>query len=406
VPQALLSLPAKLDDPQPLTFASGNNNYQGTAYHLHLGDLPILLITYQEKLAGVINESQGVQAYDAQVFPEGISVSPEPSPETDAGVIEREVSFESDGYTLSGTVTLPSSSDKLVPAVLLIPGSGPIDRDENTAGFKTNVFSQLARALAIEGIASLRYDKRGVGKSEGLFTKTSMKEMIRDANAALTKLQAQEQVDTQEIFILGHSEGGILAPIIASENDQLAGLILLAAPAHSLDWIIRSQVERLNKDAGKSEDEIQQILEQEDQYLDFIRSSEGDWSDYSFDQLLQSMPWLTRAKQTELTILPLAWLRQHFAHDPIEIIKSVTCPVLILQGDKDYQVLPSEAELLFAALKETGNEDIDVALITNLNHLMRLHPEKPNLTYRHLNEPLDQRVIDKVTGWIKSHLAQ
>jgi hypothetical protein len=69
-------------------------------------------------------------------------------------------------------------------------------------------------------------------------------------------------------------------------------------------------------------------------------------------------------------------------------------------------VLPSEAELLFAALKETGNEDIDVALITNLNHLMRLHPEKPNLTYRHLNEPLDQRVIDKVTGWIKSHLAQ
>ncbi len=407
VPQALLSLPAKVDDPEPVTFASGNNNYQGRAYHIHLGDLLMVMITYQGKLVGVINDAQEVRAYNMQVFPEGIAVSTEPiTKATTEGFVEEEVSFQSGELALSGTVTLPSSSDKPVPAVLFIPGSGPIDRDENTAGFKTNVFSQIAQALARKGVGSLRYDKRGVGKSEGLFTKTSMEEMIRDANAALDKLRAEEQIDAQYLFILGHSEGGILAPMIATENNQIAGLVLLAAPAHSLDWIIRYQIERLNRDAGKSEDEVQEVLAQEDQYLDFIRNSSGNWSDYSFEQLLESMPWLTRAKQTELTILPLSWLRQHFTHDPIEAIKNVTCPVLILQGDKDYQVPPSEAELLASALQEAGNEDVVIDVISNLNHLMRLHPEEPNLTYRHLNEPVDQRVLDTVTGWITGHVAQ
>ena len=81
-------------------------------------------------------------------------------------------------------------------------------------------------------------------------------------------------------------------------------------------------------------------------------------------------------------------------------------PVLILQGDKDYQVPFSEAELLSSALQDAGNEDVEIDLISDLNHLMRSHPEEPNLTYRHLDEPVDQRVLDKVTGWIASNIAK
>lgn len=407
VPQALLSLPARVDDSKPITFVSANEKYEGKSYNLHLGDLAIIMLSYQGRLVGVINDAQGVQAYNAQIFPEGISVSTKPTVKTTTqGVVEEETTFQSAEFTLSATLALPESADTPVPGVLLIPGSGPIDRNENTTGFETNVFNQLAQALANKGIGSLRYDKRGVGESEGIFAEASMEDVITDAKAALDALQASEKIDSKQLFVLGHSEGGILAPIISAEHDQLAGLVLLASPAHSLDWIIRSQVKRLNEDAGKSEDEVQSILAQEDQYLDFVRNSTGNWSDYTFDQLVESMPWLTREKQTELTILPLAWLREHFNHDPIKTIKKVTCPVLILQGDKDYQVPPSEAELLFSALKEAGNQDVELALFPDLNHLMRLHPEEPNLIYRHLDEPVDQRVFDTITGWITSHVAQ
>jgi len=407
VPQDLLSLPAVVDGPQQVTFTSGNKSYQGKRYDVHLGDLGIVMITYQGKLAGLINDAQRVHAYNAQGFPEGLTLSSAAAPTTTSkGIKEKEVTFASGDITLAGTLTLPADLAAPVPGVLLIGGSGPVDRDENAPGFKTDVLHQLASALAKAGIASLRYDKRGVGKSGGDFTTASMEDLVADARAALATLEGASGIDREQIFLLGHSEGGILAPIIAAENPDPKGLILLAAPAHSLDWIIRGQIERLNRDMGKSTDEVTQALAQEDQYLDFVRTSHGEWSDYTFDQLKEAMPWLTQAKYDQLREVSLAWLRQHFHHDPIETIKRVPCPVLIVQGEKDYQVPKGEADLLAAALKEAGNPDVTVDLIPDLNHLMRHHPEKPNLTYRHLDEPVDQRVIDAVTEWITSHAAK
>ncbi|HHR85749.1 MAG TPA: alpha/beta fold hydrolase, partial [Candidatus Acetothermia bacterium] len=252
---------------------------------------------------------------------------------------------------------------------------------------KTNVFRQLAVALAKAGIGSLRYDKRGVGRSEGVFANVSMDDLVADARAALSTLRSSSGIDPTRVFLLGHSEGGILAPIIAADNNDLGGIVLLAAPAHSLDWIIRKQIEQTNRDMGKSDDEVQMALAQEDQYLDFVRNSSGDWSDYTFDQLKEAMPWLTQEKYIQIKMLSLSWLRQHFHHDPIETTKKVRCPVLIVQGEKDYQVPSSEADLLATTLKEAGNAEVTVDLIPDLNHLMRYHPEQPNLTYRHLDEP-------------------
>jgi fermentation-respiration switch protein FrsA (DUF1100 family) len=232
-----------------------------------------------------------------------------------------------------------------------------------------------------------------------------MEDLLSDARAALSALQAVEVIDARRCFLVGHSEGGILAPIIASE-DNLEGIVLLAGAAHSLDFIIRGQVERLNQAMGKSEEEVQAALAQEDQYLDFVRASEGEWSDYTFDQLKGAMPWLTQETLPQITALSLSWLREHFLHDPIETIQQVSCPVLILQGEKDSQVPADEANLLAAALVAAGNADVTLDLFPDLNHLMRHHPEEPNLVYRHLDEPVDPRVIDAVTGWISEHIAQ
>jgi len=407
IPQALLSLPAKIDDPVQITFTSGDKSYDGQRYDLHLGDLVIIMIAYQGKLVGVINDAQGVHAYNAQSFPSGITLPgmPAPKPATE-GAMEKDVTFASGDLTLAGTLTLPDGADGPVPGVLFIAGSGPIDRDENVPGMKTDVFRQLAASLARVGIGSLRYDKRGVGKSEGVFANVSMEDLLADARAALTSLEGSEGIDPQQTFLLGHSEGGILAPIIATETTGLNGVVLLAAPAHSLDWIIRGQIEQVNRDAGKSEDQVQTALAQEDQYLDFVRNSTGDWSDYTFEQLVETMPWLTDVKFIELKMLSLSWLRQHFHHDPIETIKSVTCPVLIIQGEKDYQVPAGEADLLSAALAEAGNTDVTIDKLPDLNHLMRHHPEDPNLTYRHLGEPVDGRVTEEITTWITEHVAK
>jgi len=407
VPQALLSLPAKLDDPVQITFTSADKSYDGQRYDLHLGDLVIIMLSYQGKLVAVINDAQGVHAYNAQAFPSGIALPGVPAPEaTTEGVVEKNVTFESGDLTLAGTLTLPAKANASVPGVLFIAGSGPVDRDENAAGLKTDVFRQLAASLAKAGIGSLRYDKRGVGQSEGVFANVSMEDLLADVRAALSNLEGSDGIDPQQVFLLGHSEGGIFAPIIATENSDLEGVVLLAAPAHSLDWVIRKQIEWLNRDMGKSEDEVQTALAQEDQYLDFVRNSTGDWSDYTFEQLVEAMPWLTQEKYIEVKMLSLPWLRQHFQHDPLKTIEEVTCPVLIVQGEKDYQVPEGEADLLSSALAEAGNTDVTVDLIPDLNHLMRHHPEEPNLTYRHLDEPVDPRVTEEITTWIAEHVAK
>ncbi len=405
VPQSLLTIPAHMNGPNKTEFNSGGNEYTGKRYTLKLGDITIIIITYKGRLAGLFNLSQGTIAYNATLFPTGISTNitkkATSSVSSVSNAVNKEVTFTSDGLTLSGTLTLPNNEGKPVPAVLMLGGSGPVDRDENMPGLHSNVIGYLAQILAKSGFASLRYDKRGVGKSEGNFKTASLTDLVSDAQAALSFLQSRPEIDSHRIFVLGHSEGGIIGPMIVANNPNIAGLILLAAPAHPLDYIIRHQIEELNRAAGKSDEEIQAALKQEDQYLNFVRNSHGEWSDYSFDKLKAAMPWLTQATYRQITATSLAWLREHFTHDPIATIKNVSCPVLIIQGKKDFQVPPAEADLLARALSEAGNKDVTVDIFPDLNHLMRYHPEKPNLTYRHLNSPLDPRVIKAVIGWLK-----
>jgi len=405
IPQIPRSLPAHLDGPNTETFTSGSDTYEGRVYTLQVGDASMTLLAYKGHLVALFYPARGVEAVNVDLFPKGISLAPTTSSSDDlmAGAVNQEITFVSGAVTLSGTLTLPEDATGPVPGVLLLAGSGPVDRNENAPGEKTDILNTLAGALARAGIGSLRYDKRGIGESGGSYATSSMDDLVSDAQAALSTLKNTPGINADRIFVLGHSEGGILGPILAANDPSIGGLILLAAPAHPLDWIIRGQVERLAQAAGLSDAQVQAALAQEDQYLAFVRGSHGNWSDYTFDELKAAMPWLTEALYAQYQATPLSWLREHFAHNPLDTIRKVTCPVLIIQGEKDFQVPASEADLLAAALRDAGNTGCTLDVLPDLNHLMRTHPEQPNLSYRHLDAPVDSRVVQAVTQWVVSH---
>jgi len=176
---------------------------------------------------------------------------------------------------------------------------------------------------------------------------------------------------------------------------------LIATNAHPLDWIIRWQVETLNRARGVPEEQLARILKEQDEWAAFVKASRGDWEDYPFEELRKKLRWLTPEKYAELKRTSLHWLREHFNRDPLETLRKVKVPVLIIQGTKDAQVPPEEAKLLAKTLREAGNERVELQLMEDLNHLLRRHPEEPNLQYRHLDEPVDERVLEAILNWLE-----
>jgi pimeloyl-ACP methyl ester carboxylesterase len=408
IPQALLSLPARVEGPNAVTFRSDGVEYEGKRFDLHLGDVSIVLIERDGRLAGLINRTQHTVGYDVSLFSAGIEIDERPA-EAVSGVIEREVAFASGELTLYGTLALPETGDGPHAAALFIHGSGPVDRDGNAIDPATgqtvtalDVYRQLAHALARVGIASLRFDKRGVGASDGDVTTASRTDLLDDVDAAIQALRAQSEIDAERILLIGHSEGGYLAPAAAVDDGEVAGLVLLASAARPLGDVTRWQVETLLRQQGLDGDALEAALAQQDQYTAFVKASEGEWTDYTVGELRDELPWLTdqAAAQLKSTPLSLSWLREHYLDEPADVLRDVDVPVLIINGEKDLQVPAAEAALIQELLEEAGNDDVTVHVLGDLNHLLRHHPEEPSLIYRHLSEPVDPRVIDALLQWV------
>jgi pimeloyl-ACP methyl ester carboxylesterase len=405
IPQKLLSLPGRIAGPEAVGFSSGGTSYEGFRYEVWLGDTHIDLIEYEGRMVGLVNRTQGTVGYDVSRFPDGLDVLPEAEPTLPEGVREEEIRFESDGLTLVGTLTIPDGDDPL-PAALFLHGSGPIDRDGNAPGLPMDAYRQLAHALAEVGIASLRFDKRGVGESEGTIETASMTDLVDDARAALAALRARPEVDSSRVFLVGHSEGAYLATILAADDPELAGLALLAGAARPLDEITRWQVETAMRQSGADDEQVAVALEQENEYIAFVKSSTGEWADYSVADLRAAISWMTdiAAEQLLATPLALSWLREHYLAQTEAVLARVRVPVFALNGEKDLQVPSSEAEAIRGILVEAGNEDVVVHVLPDLNHLLRYHPDAPSLLYRHLEEPVDPRVIDLLREWAVDHV--
>jgi dipeptidyl aminopeptidase/acylaminoacyl peptidase len=246
------------------------------------------------------------------------------------------------GLTLVGTLTLPTRRGARFPAVVLITGSGPEDRDEASALLPAEYrpFREIADTLARRGIAVLRLDDRGVGGSDaGPVTATSA-DLAEDVRASLTWLRARREIDPARLGLVGHSEGGIIAPMVAASDLRLRGIVLVAATASRGRAIADAQI---------------RALFERDTTIPSMRR----------DSLLA-----LALRQADSAYAAPGWLQWFAAYDPLPTARRVRAPTLILQGETDRQVPVAEAAKLAAAMRSAGNRRVTVRTFPRLNHLL------------------------------------
>ncbi|MFM2135988.1 MAG: hypothetical protein RL021_1388, partial [Bacteroidota bacterium] len=257
------------------------------------------------------------------------------------------------GDTLAGTLTRPSSKGKY-PAVVLITGSGPEDRDETVFAHKP--FLLLADHLTRMGYAVLRCDDRGAGASTGDFSKATPDDFASDITAQVKYLRKRKDIDRRSIGLLGHSEGGIIAPMVAVDDKRIAFVILLAAPAMDLFELLLEQAVLAAKADGTKQKDIDERVNRNRRLFEILKNS-SDSSDAQqrivsyLDSLQASDAEIERSLKTVCT----PWMRWYVGYDPTENLKKLRCPVLAINGEKDVQV-PAKSNLprIEEALKKGG----------------------------------------------------
>jgi len=283
-----------------------------------------------------------------------------------------------EGHTLAGTLTLPrrASATHPVPAVVTITGSGPQDRDEAIGLVGYRPFRQLADSLARRGIATLRMDDRGTGASTGSFKGATSLQFAEDARAGLAYLRQRPDVDAARLGVIGHSEGAVIAPIVASKEPSLKGIVLLAGVARPVRVALQYQMTNLaNHDTSLT-------TSRRDSVIAAIPAR--------IDSMMAADPWMR-------FILP---------YDPLPTMKLVGVPVLILTGANDQQAAPDQVDAQAAAFTAGGNHDVTAAVVPGLNHLFVPDPDGYPGAYKSLKAPvmMDAHVVGTVVDWLARRL--
>ncbi|MFZ2635992.1 MAG: alpha/beta hydrolase [Rectinemataceae bacterium] len=330
----------------------------------------------------------------------------------------REVRFEggASGVSLVGTLILPEhTSGGNVPAVVMVTGSGPQDRNEFILGHKT--FLVLADALARRGIASLRWDDRGVGASGGNFASATTMDFADDALAALAWLSAQPGIDSGRMGIIGHSEGGIVAPIAAVRDRRVGFIVLLAGPGIRGDKLLLSQNEAILRASGASDESISQLNKVNSILYDIVLTStlKGDALAVELKSAyidgIRNVTVLSE-KERESAVadadsaaaqLASPWVGTFLATDPAEWLAKVTIPVLAINGTKDVQV-PWKENLaaIDEALPVPHSPFTRIIPLEGLNHLFQTAGTGLPDEYGSITETFSPAAIDLIVSWIGS----
>ena len=345
-----------------------------------------------------------------EIMEEGAAAGPSPRPQTPAPPFpytEREASYSNpaDGTQLAGTLTIPQG-DGPFPATLLITGSGAQNRDEEILGHKP--FLVIADHLTRNGIVVLRVDDRGVGGSTGDVATSTSQDFAGDVLAGVAFLARQPEIDANQIGLIGHSEGGIVAPIAASRSDAVAFIVLLAGTGISGAELMAMQLAGIQRSIGRPEDNIELQMAAQRKVFDAVLSGAGRGAVRAAVAELTTiqvaaLPAAQRPSEAELQpaidaetdqILG-AWWQFFLSYDPGDALREVTCPVLALNGSLDLQV-PSgpNLEAIRAALVEAGNRDVTIEELEGLNHLFQSATT---------GSPAEYAVIDRITRWIHGH---
>ena len=339
----------------------------------------------------------------------GVEIKRPQTPEKPYPYKEESVVYENktDGIKLAGTLTIPAGSGKF-PAVVLITGSGAQDRDETIFGHKP--FLVLADFLTRNGIAVLRSDDRGVGGSGGSMREMTSEDLAGDALAGVEFLKNQSQIDVNHIGLIGHSEGGIIAPIAANRSNDVAFIVLWAGMGIPGDQILYKQAELINKAEGVPEAQIEQnhrlqeaifnVIRQEKDSLKTLDSLRIVLSGGKYSQLNASQQ---KAIDQQAEGVNSPWFRYFLNYDPYPALTKVKCPVLAMIGEKDLQV-PAKENLaaIKKALTEGGNKNFRVLEMKNLNHLFQNCTTGSVSEYGKIEETIAPAAMDTIKNWILS----
>lgn len=327
------------------------------------------------------------------------------------------------GITLSGTLTLPFSK-KPSPVVLLISGSGPLDRDEALCPYRqlrhTNIghkpFLVLADYLTRQGIAVLRWDKRGCGKSTGNYDKATTQDFASDVFAGVAYLKSRKEVNPNQIGLIGHSEGGIIAPMVAAGSKDVALIVLMAAPAVNGEEIIYEQSRLAQQANGESEETIAQDKNFLKQLITILKIepdpqiAAGQLREIAKNHItlqetqgkvnLAMMIAMRASANTE-------WWRYYILFDPSTALKQVKIPVLALYGELDRQVSPTQhLPTISKALGEGGNKDFTIVELPRLNHFFQTCQDGSFGEYAKIEETIAPSVLNLIAEWILERTIQ
>lgn len=304
-------------------------------------------------------------------------------------MIQEDINFKSQTLSLQGTLSLPNESGKF-PCVVMVHGSGQQDRHGNINGFDTNIFKQLASELTKAGFATFCYDKRGAGKSEGDFTTAGLEEVTLDAHAAIFAIAKHHQVQTDAIYLLGHSEGACLAPEIANRNEHVAGLIMLCASLRSFEEDGIKNAEVMNRD------------------LDAISGLKGKLARlflYTKDPVKTMQDLRSKVENTDKPTVRVGFskvstkfYRETFNYDVKSHLAVTTKPILAIGGEKDFQCHPDDTTLI----SQVTQAPVRTFIVENMDHTLRLQTGLPSIaSYKQAcKDDIMAEVSIQINAWL------
>ena len=322
-----------------------------------------------------------------------------------------EVTFENKnaGVTLAGTLTMPETG-KSFKAVILITGSGPQDRNEEIMGHKP--FLVIADYLTRRGIAVLRFDDRGTAQSTGNFATATTADFAADVESAIAYLKSREEINPQKIGLMGHSEGGIIAPMAATRSNDVAFIVMLAGTGIRGAELMLLQAELVHRASGMPEDRIAKTVGINAKVFDKILNTEG------LVPAQEINAFMTALKDDVAAVTPEGisvddyirlftaqvsspWMQYFLRYDPAPALEKVKCPVLAINGDKDLQV-PAEVNLkaIGEALKKGGNNQLTIKEYPNLNHLFQECDTGSPAEYTVIEQTFSPEALKDLGDWI------
>jgi pimeloyl-ACP methyl ester carboxylesterase len=326
---------------------------------------------------------------------------------------EEEVTYENKkaGVKLAGTLTFLKSEQPL-PAVILISGSGPEDRNETVFGHRP--FLVLADYLTRQGIAVLRVDDRGVGGSTGDASHATSADFAEDVLAGVDYLKTRREINPKQIGLIGHSEGGVIAPMAAVQSPDIAFIVLMAGPGLSGEEILYLQAELINKAENTSEKLIKWNRSLQERMFLLLKQGQDSavvdqklrrmlreaWAELDDDERRTS-GFTAETLESQALQIQSPWFRFFLTYDPKPTLRKVTCPVLAINGEKDLQVPPKEnLRAIGEALKAGGNKRFTVKELPNLNHLFQTAQTGSPTEYAKIEETISPTALELIASWI------